>query len=427
MKFEKKNKPVTKNIWKFMGFLPRSMRKKIIRSKFEVNYDLSSDYVFKHAETAEEIQDALHIVYENYAHLGYIDKRAEQLHFNTYLCLPTTTILIVKHKGEVIGTMSIVPDSPFGLPTETTWDLSRLRMKYKYMAEISALSIKKSHKSSKGHILLTLCKLMWEYCVKVLKIECIVMAGTQEVEAFYTDLLCFEKVTAQTGQEHKLVKGNKSTCCYLDLIRSDETFEKEYIGSKPRHNFHNFIMHYSSPLVFLPGEHISLHGLHRKKNQAMIQILEKFPNLKTMFSDLDKMKLSNLDPHAKFDEVMEYDNLTTRVFPRVSIRSTDAFIYEAKTSRLMEIKLMDVSNQGFGIKLSHTLNAKKNDKFVLIFQIDGQTMSIHSEIQWGRTFEAGFIVQEHSRMEWLKFVKLAFNEISLPIEAQRTLIVRKAA
>src|SRR4051812_26575137 len=117
MKFEKKSKPVTKKMWKFLNFLPQFMRKKIIRSKFEVNYDLSSDYVFKQAETVQEIEEALHIVYENYTHLGYIDQKEVELHFNAYLCLPTTTILIVKYKDEVIGTMSIVADSSFGLPT----------------------------------------------------------------------------------------------------------------------------------------------------------------------------------------------------------------------------------------------------------------------------------------------------------------------
>lgn len=427
MKFKKKNKPVTKKIWGLLGYLPAFARKKVIRSQFEVDYNLSSDYVFKHAETADEIQEALHIVYENYSHLGYIDKREEEMHFNTYLCLPTTTILIVKYKGEVIGTMSIVPDSPFGLPTETTWDLSSLRSKYKYLAEISSLSIKRSHKSTKGHIFLTLCKLMWEYCVKVLKIECIVMAGTQEVEAFYTDLLCFKKVTTKTGQEHKLVKGNKSTCCYLDLITSDAEFEKEYRKAPPKSNFHNFIMHFNSSLIFLPAPHVSLHGLHMKKNTAMIEILEKFPNLKNMFTNTDKLKLANMDPLSRIDRVMDFDNDTTRVFPRISIRCIDALLYHSESAQITQIKMIDVSNQGFGVKITQPLNAKESDRFVLIFEHEGEALSIHAQVQWSKTFDAGFLVLDKSRAEWLRYIGLAFDEISLPLDSQRTIAIKKVA
>lgn len=427
MKFEKKKKPVTKKMWKFLGFLPQFMRKKIIRSKFEVDYNLSDDYVFKQAETVQEIEEALHIVYENYTNLGYIDQKEVELHFNAFLCLPTTTILVVKYKEEVIGTMSIVADSSFGLPTETTWDLSKIRSKYKNIAEISSLSIKKTHKSSKGHILLTLCKLMWEYCTETLKNDCVVMAGTQEVESFYTDLLMFEKVTSKTGQEHKLVKGNKSTCCYLDMIHAKEKYRLDYEKGDPKIDLHHFFMVYKSPRVFLPQKHISLQGLHLKKNTAMIQILEKFPALNEMFTPADKMKLSNLDPLEKMDRAMNFENMTSRVYPRVSVRSMDGFLYHAESSLMIDAKLVDVSNQGIGIKLREHLKAQKSDKFVLIFDLEGEPMSIHCSLQWARGYDCGFVILEKSRAEWLKFVSLAFEEINLPLDYQRAVAIKKAA
>jgi hypothetical protein len=335
--------------------------------------------------------------------------------------------LIVKHKEEVIGTMSIVLDSSFGLPTEATWDLSKIRKNYKNIAEISSLSIKRTHKSSKGHILLTLCKLMYEYCVETLKTDCIVMAGTQEVEAFYTDLLMFEKIASKTGQEHKLVKGNKSTCCFLDMVKAPEKYRLDYEKGDPKINLHHFFMNFKSPCVFLPPKHISLQGLHLKKNTAMIQILEKFPALNEIFTPADKMKLSNLDPLEKMDRAMNFENQTSRVYPRVSVRSMDGFLYHADSCLMIDATIMDVSNRGIGIKLRDPLKANKDDKFVLIFDLEGEPMSIHCILQWNRNNDCGFLILERSRSEWLKFVSLAFNEINLPLDYQRTIAIKKTA
>lgn len=421
MKFVKKSKPVTKKIWKLVKYLPSPLRKRIIRDQFEINYKLPSEYVFKLAETEDEIEQALNIVYESYSLLGYIDDRPEKLHFNTYLCLPTTSILVLKHKDEVVGTMSIVPDSSFGLPSEVTWDLSAIKSKSMRIAEISSLSIKKSHKSSKGHLLLTLCKLMYEYCVKVLELDGIIIAATLEVEPFYTDFLLFSKVVGKTGQEHKSVKGNKSTCCFLNFHKAKEQYAKEYGLNKRKKNLYYFFTGFKSPNIRLPMEKLSIHGVLYNKNMAMLNVLEKFPSLKDRFTTTDKLKLSNMDPTFHIENILKLDkDLSSRIYPRISIKKQNALLFHPSSKRHLMSQLTDISSNGFGIKcIESQVKLERGDKCVLLLNTPTDVLSIHAVLQWQSDSQSGYLIEEGSVQDWLGFVKQVFDEINLSIDHKR--------
>lgn len=429
MKFQKKHKPVTKNIWKLLKFMPPSLRKKVVRSQFEINYDLSSDYVFKQAETEDEIEQALNIVYESYTLLGYIDQRPERMHFNAYLCLPTTAILIIKHKDEVVGTLSIVSDSSLGLPSESTWDLSKIREKSMRLAEISSLSIKKSHKSSKGHLLLTLCKLMYEYCVKNLELDGIIIAATLEVEPFYTDLLMFKTVVSKTGQEHQAVKGNKSTCCFLDFAKARDQYKKEYAKKRVSRNFYHFFINFISPNIKLPYKNFSIHGMLHAKNMAMVKVLEKFPALKEKFTNSDKLKLANMDPTLKFENVFNLDkSLSSRVFPRISVKKFEVILFQIETKRKFKAQLVDVSYQGYGIKsLDKNIDIQDGEKCILLFTSPDESFSIYSYIQWKKDTLLGFKVTEQSHKEWQIFIKNIFEEIGISVNMNRNISDKESA
>lgn len=287
-KFKKTRKPVTrKKLWHLLRYLPVPIRKRILRAKFEICYELDSQYVFKVAETSDEIEQAMKIVHDSYAHLGYIDRKAEGLHFNAHLCLPTTSIFVIKFKNEVIGTMSLVPDSPLGLPSEATWNLSSIKAQTPRIGEVSSLAIKRGHKTSKGHLLLTLCKFLYEYS-SVLKIDGVVFAATLEVEPFYTDVLLFEKVVAKTGQAHKLVKGNRSTCCFLDFNKVRSQYIKEYGRKEKARNLFYFFTDFVSPNFKLPKNIVSLELSLYRKNFAVSNLLIKHPTLKRMLPDLHR-------------------------------------------------------------------------------------------------------------------------------------------
>lgn len=306
MGFKKINKPVRRKIWKIIQHLPTFLRKRIIRSQFEIAYELSSEYVFKLAETDDEIEQALALVHDSYAHLGYIDEKPEGLHFNAHICLPMSSTIVIKHKDEVVGTMSVVPDSPLGLPSEVTWDLQKVKSETPKIAEISCLAIKRTHKSSKGHLLLTLCKFLYEYCTEVAFIDGVVFAATLEVEPFYTDLLLFKRVIKKTGQQHKSVKGNRSTCCFLDFHKVRQRYIKEYSWRERSKNLFHFFTEFKSPNIRLPEAGTSVRLLLSRKNLSMVRILKRLPTLQRMLSPADKQRLLNFNPIFSFDHSIDF-------------------------------------------------------------------------------------------------------------------------
>ena len=272
-----KQKKIKRFFWELMLRTPSFLRKRIIRSRFEINYNMNENIVFKQAQSKKEIDTALSLVYEAYLGLKYIDSNVQNLHFTKYLGLPTTVILVIKIGEEVVGTMSIVQDSALGLPCDTTWNLDEVRKKGK-IAEISALCIKKDLKTNKGHLLLPLCKLMHKFCTEILDINVIVLAATHEVEPFYTDLLLFEKIDNITGQKHSLVKGNESTCCYLVLGKSNEdNYYKVYNGKAKSKNLHHFFLIHESSNIEMPNEEEIFTLRTNEKNKNILELFREKP------------------------------------------------------------------------------------------------------------------------------------------------------
>lgn len=74
MKFYKYKRPVTRKFWSYLKYLPSALRKKLIRSKFQLADDLPSELELKIAETKSEIEQALKLVHDSYVELGYMEK-----------------------------------------------------------------------------------------------------------------------------------------------------------------------------------------------------------------------------------------------------------------------------------------------------------------------------------------------------------------
>ena len=111
MQISQQAKPATKETWKYLQYLPSFLRKSIIRSYFKINYNLSADYVFKQAESEEEIEAALQIIHESYIDQGITNQSSEKIHFNAFICLPTTSVLIIKfHYFALSAFVSIIAD-----------------------------------------------------------------------------------------------------------------------------------------------------------------------------------------------------------------------------------------------------------------------------------------------------------------------------
>lgn len=350
-KSSKKKRPISRKFWNYLRLFPKPLQAKVIRSKFEIDYNLPEDLILKQAETESEMQQALNLVHDSYVELGYIDRQESEMRFSKFHALPTAVILVAKQGDEVIGTISILPDSAFGLPSEATWSLDKYRQNGNILAEVSSLAIKKCHRTRRGKLLLPLCKIMIEYAMKILKVDGLVIATTHEVEPFYVHVLLFETVVKKTGQRHGLVKGNPSSCCYLPVGDTlPERFAKVYKNEPLNKNLGRFFFEAELSNIRLPEPKKSLQAFHKNKNFAKSLLIKKYPDMTQSFTEKDKLILSNLDAGGFLS--IQPDQMIMR--EKKSIRCDTRFkvwVFFEGSFTPIDAQMLDVSEHGFQLKL----------------------------------------------------------------------------
>lgn len=419
---KRKRRPISRRFWSYLKYLPRSFRVEIIRSQFEVEYDLPEHIVLKQAETEDEIKQALKIVHDSYVELNYIDPTESQLRFSKFHALPTTVILVAKWQNEVIGTLSIIPDSALGLPSDTTWPLDRYRKNGNVIAEISSLAIKKDFRMRRGKLLLPLCKIMYQFCTQILQLDGIIIATTVEVEPFYTDILLFETVVDKTGQEHQMVKGNPSSCCYLPLNKNTvQGYRETYSHRKPNRNLYRFFVEEKTPNIQLPDMRKCVQAYTLKKNIAQASLLHQHESLSRDFSAYDMMVMKNLDITDKLP--VQFNEAYENMFPnRKKVRMETrvvGWVFLKGNFEPLKCQILDVSEDGFQLNLkNNSFKMTKGDSLMLVLDFEGQHIQCKARVMWSK-YDAriGCLITETNE-DW----QLLVDQISMELHPPDNLI-----
>ncbi|MBI4115678.1 MAG: PilZ domain-containing protein [Candidatus Omnitrophica bacterium] len=126
------------------------------------------------AQTLDELKAAYHLVYEEYIRRGYCDPDPSKMHYSAFCVFPDSRTFIMKYQSCMLGTISLIVDSPCGLPMEMVFKelISPLRNEGRRLAEVSLLALdhesfrKKSFSLTDFHKLtgaFRLFKVLFEY------------------------------------------------------------------------------------------------------------------------------------------------------------------------------------------------------------------------------------------------------------------------
>ncbi len=413
-----KSRPVSRRFWKFLKYLPRPLRAAFIRSKFDVLKELPAGVLLKQAETQDEISQALNIVYEAYLDLGYIDPHPDRMRFNKFLALPTSVFLVAKIGDEVVGTLTIIPDSALGLPLDQSWDLNHLRAKGHLLGEISSLCIKKSHKFRRGALLLPLCKLMFIFCRDILKVDTIVISTTKEVENFYTDILLFETDRKKHGDPNFVVKGNPSSFCYLTFNQELYDRYKKVYGHKPfnKNLYHFFCELNDVAYILTPDPKLSVHGYLSRKNHALALLLREHSALKKDIGSFDSMVIRNLTASSPVIEPSSGEITRRRLLQRIVVRQ-QAWLFIPDEGSPVQATILDISYEGFQIRTFRPVLIEKRflDKerpVVLVLSLPSGPSAIKATIKWsGEKNQLGCKLVDQWNADWDEYLSCVWREI----------------
>lgn len=100
--------------------------------------------VYHIARNRGELEQAFSLVYKEYACKGYISRHYKsRLRLSFFNALPSTSTFVAKQGNRVVATVTLIPDSPLGIPMDKIYKerLDGLRKKKRRVAEVSQLAI----------------------------------------------------------------------------------------------------------------------------------------------------------------------------------------------------------------------------------------------------------------------------------------------
>jgi len=191
----------------------------------------------KVADSLEDVTAALSLVHDSYVELGLMDAHPSGLRLLPHHLLPETRVLLAREQGEVVATLTLIPDTAFGLPLDEVYRgrLVSFRRQGRMAAELSSLALAPRYR--RHDILFHLIKLMHR-CAEALAIDDIWVVVAPKHGRFYQNVMLFEPA----GELSYLDRLNGAPgMLYRQDLRTIEARSRRYFaGAGPESDLHTF-------------------------------------------------------------------------------------------------------------------------------------------------------------------------------------------
>jgi GNAT superfamily N-acetyltransferase len=398
------------------ALLPRRRRYRLLRSL--IHCDLAPDprLVLKVADTRDELEACYRLLHDAYVDAGLMRPDPSGLRLTIYHALPTTTTLCALIDGQVIGTVSVITESAFGLPLQRVFDLSSVRARRGRLAEVSALAVDPVWRGNGGAVLFALMKLVFAYCTQCLDTRHLVAAVHPGHVEMYESLLFFRRLTGRVVDRYDYVNGAPAIGLTLDLKHAPEILRKYYGDRAYRRNLYHYFVEAELPGLRLP-ERRSL-----KCGEPVLTpgIVDHFFNHRTqLFASLDERRKALL--HLIYD-LPDYrrmlpplaaglDELAMRRHRRFSVRRPGRLHAAEGDGEPNPMQVTEVSRYGFRARTSHAVGA--DGWLIADIQLGPHDLSrLHvlpvQESRFGEDRVYGFRIGEPD-LAWRKFVNALYD------------------
>jgi hypothetical protein len=365
---------------KFVLKLPKWVRAKVIRQMIRFPVQSNESLRFKVAETKDELEQAFSLLHDAYVKEKLMSPHPSGLRVTKYHALPSTTTLIALQGKEVIGTLSLIRQSAFGLPMETIFNLSGLPPGSRPV-EISSLAIKKGFQQQQGQILFPLLKFMYLYCRDYFGVSHFVIAVNPKWFDFYESVLLFKSLSKNVVDAYDFVNGAPAVGGVLDLKDVERRYLKVYGKKSKHHNLHSF---------FLELEHANLEFPLRKKSfisdpVLSPELMNHFFNIKTQvftsLNDFDRTILRDFYNSPKYFDLIPQPTVIEMKSPRskrydVRVRGR----LKMDDGRHVQFEIQNISKNGFGGILRFPVPAQSYG--LLVDLEDDRPCEIEGQIMW---------------------------------------------
>lgn len=185
-----------KMIAKLVKRLPEKTRLQFYRDRAELpSFTLDPDFTVEIARSQHDLEKAFQLLHDAYVGSKLMNPHASGLRCNLYTFLPHTTVIIAKYKREVVGTVSLIRDSIWGLPSDKDYraENDKLRSAGKKCVEVSALAVSREYRQRGNAVSLLLMKYLYTYSTDYLSLDSLVCTVHPRAEDFYKALWHFDR------------------------------------------------------------------------------------------------------------------------------------------------------------------------------------------------------------------------------------------
>ena len=107
--------------------MPRRARSAVYRNLVKCDATPPARLTLKLAETQEELEACFKLLHDAYVSAGFMTPDESGMRVTIYHALPTTTTLLAKYDDRVVGTLSLIRESPLGFPLQKIFDIEAIR------------------------------------------------------------------------------------------------------------------------------------------------------------------------------------------------------------------------------------------------------------------------------------------------------------
>src|SRR5262249_32852519 len=144
--------------------------------------------------------------------------------------LPSTKVFVARSADAVVATVTVVEDSPLGLPIDEAIgaELGRLRERGRRVSEVGALAVDAGHRASGVPILVRLYRVALLYAAAVARLDDLAFVVRPRHRAFYRTLFPLREFSET--REYRRLEGAQVIGLRLDLALARALIRVERAG-----------------------------------------------------------------------------------------------------------------------------------------------------------------------------------------------------
>lgn len=360
------------------------------------------------ATNKADLSEAFRLLHENYVRSGYMSPHPSGMRITKYHTLPSTTTIVAKLQGKVVGTVSLVRNGIFGSPVESIFDLSEFRKCGERIAEVSSLSVSREFSGQHGKILFPLLNYLYQYSVRSFGVYYLAIAVNPSWWDFYEHILHFKRLKSEVVSNYSFVNGAPAIGGILDLRTAPTVYKKAYGHLPKNRNLFEFLGE-----RILPGAIFPNRSFGEVSDPVMTPELFRhfFIELSHVLEDLDnheRRALHNLYRSTDFRQLIPVPILyTNREILRPGGARHDAEFPATimlRNGTEITCKIKNVSPRGLMITASRGF--RHGEEIILqIIPTPNPALSLVTRIAWSTKDGLSGLEISNPPSQWVDFVR----------------------